>query len=126
MQGLDSTARAVLLWQLALAGIVASLWLPFGLPKALAALAGSAISIVPTALTYVRSRAAFTQVGLRDPHKFVQMVNRAQVVKFALTTLMLVLAMANGAEHFFAIMAGFTAGLAAYWVVMARAVATRN
>ncbi len=121
MQGLESTARAVLNWQLALACLAAILFLFGGLDKALACLAGSAIAIVPTVLTYLRTRQALVGVGAREPKQYVQMLGRAQAAKFGLTTLLFGLVMSQWAEHFFAIMAGFVAGLVAYWVVMWRA-----
>lgn len=121
MQGLQSTARAVLAWQLALACLVTSLFLFQGKEKALASMAGSAIAFVPTVLTYLRTRQALTGVGARDPRQYVQMLGRAQTAKFGLTTLMFGVVMSVWAEHFFAIMAGFAAGLAAYWVVLGRA-----
>ncbi len=121
MQGLHSTARAVLTWQLVLACLAAALFLFGGRDAALASLAGSAIAIVPTVLTYLRTRQALVGVGARDPRQYVQMLGRAQAAKFGLTTLMFALVMSRWAEQFFAIMAGFAAGLVAYWIVMWRA-----
>lgn len=121
MQGLTGTARAVLIWQLVLACLAAVLFLPLGVEKALASLVGSAIAIAPTVLTYLRTRQALAGVGVRDPRRYVQMLGRAQAAKFGLTTLLFGVAMSQWAEQFFAIMAGFTAGLAAYWIVMWRA-----
>ncbi len=121
MQGLLSTARAVLTWQIALACCATVLWLPIGRAEALACLAGSAIAFVPTALTYLRARQALVGVGARDPQRFVQMLGRAQAAKFGLTTLLFGVVMSQWAEHFLAIMTGFVAGLAAYWVVVWRA-----
>lgn len=121
MQGLDSTARSVLTWQLVLSALVAALFFLEGKEKALASLAGSAIAIVPTALTYLRARQALAGVGVRDPQQYVRMLNRAQFAKYGMTTLLFALVMSRSAEHFIAIMAGFTAGLAAYWVVIGSA-----
>ena len=93
MQGLDSTARSVLTWQLVLSVLVAALFLLEGRERALASLAGSAIAIVPTALTYLRARQALAGVGVRDPMQYVRMLNRAQFAKYGMTTLLFALVM---------------------------------
>lgn len=121
MQGLDGTAREVLLWQAALAGLVAAIFAPLGGEQALASLCGSAIAILPTVLIYFRARLALTAVGARDPGRFIRLLYRAQAAKYVVTFLLFALVMANWAEQFPRIMAGYLAGAAAYWVVMGRA-----
>lgn len=121
MQGLDGTARAILRWQILLAGVSALIFTPLGGEKILASLSGSAIAIIPTGLIYLRARYALRAVGARDPRMFVRQLYRAQATKYALTLVLFALVMANLASHFIQIMAGYLASAAAYWIVMGRA-----
>ncbi len=121
MQGLDSTASAILKWQLGLACLAAAIFAPYGGDKMLASLSGSAISIAPTLLIYLRARLALKAVGARDPRRYLRLLYRAQAAKFGMTLLLFALVMSHWATYFFQIMAGYLAGAAAYWVVIGRA-----
>lgn len=97
--------------------IAAIICAPFGWEAVLASLAGSAIAITPTAFAAWRVHVALTRIGARSPRDFVRLVQRAQLLRQVLTVLLLAIAMAQAAEHFVPIMAGFVMGLAAYWLV---------
>ncbi|MGB1556951.1 MAG: hypothetical protein ACPHCJ_04140 [Oceanococcaceae bacterium] len=120
MQGLHATARAILGWQCGLACLAAVIFVPQGGHAVLASLAGSAIAIVPTAVTYWRVFVALSRVGARSPETFVRLVNRAHAMRQVLTLLLFAMAMAQAAEQFVQIMTGFVVCLAAYWCVAGR------
>ena len=126
MQAFHSTARAILGWQLGLGCLAAVIFVPVGGAEVLAALAGSAIAIVPTAVSYWRIHLALAQAGARRPEDYARLVNRAHLTRQALTLLLFAMLMARAAQHFVPIMVGFIACLAAYWCVAGRALANTD